>query len=42
MIKKDDGNTFRVNGHRLKPYLEDPSNHIKESEALDDVIISGA
>ena len=41
-IKKDDGNVFKVNGHRLKPYLEDPSNDIKERETLNDVIISGA
>ena len=40
-IKKDDGNVFKVNGHHLKPYLEDPSNYIKESETLNDVIISG-
>ena len=40
VIKKSNGEIFKVNGHRLKPYLEDPSNHVKESEALNNVIIS--
>ncbi|XP_063949959.1 uncharacterized protein LOC135152786 [Daucus carota subsp. sativus] len=39
-IKKDDGNVFKVHEQRLKPYLEDPSNHVKESETPNDLIIS--
>lgn len=36
MIKMDDGNTFKVNRHCIKAYLE-KSNHIKENKALNDL-----
>ncbi|XP_070669028.1 uncharacterized protein [Malus domestica] len=33
------GNTFKVNGHRLKPYLESPFNNATESVTLKDPAI---